>query len=57
MSSNVRFDTGDFDFQVDTYESENMVKVPHLQVSKEHRGEGYGSIILETIKRIVLSKN
>jgi|AntRauMinimDraft_2_1070382.scaffolds.fasta_scaffold02768_2 GNAT superfamily N-acetyltransferase len=56
MVDKVRFDRTDFDFQLDFYPEDNLAKVAHLKVSESHRRKGYGSVILETLKRIALTK-
>ena len=45
--------TDDFSFSLDSNEEESLAIIDHLKVSEDLRGNGYGSIILETIKRIV----
>lgn len=52
----VKFDTTDFDFQIDFNQEENRAFVNHLYVYEELRQNGYGSVILETLKRVSLHK-
>lgn len=55
--SSPKFDTDDFDFSFHIYEDKGIAEVTHLKVKPDNRENGYGSVILETLKRVALHNN
>lgn len=53
----VKFENTDFDFQIEFNEEENRAIVNHLYVTEELRQNGYGSVIIETLKRVSLHRD
>lgn len=47
-----QLDTNDFDISLVLNEDESVAVINHLILSKEYRGQGYGSFVIETAKRI-----
>jgi len=48
----VYFETSDFDFSFRVNETENVAIVSHFYISPQNRGNNYGSILIEALKRI-----
>jgi ribosomal protein S18 acetylase RimI-like enzyme len=44
--------TNDFDISFRLCEDESAAVINHLVLSEEHRGQGHGSFVIETAKRI-----
>jgi GNAT superfamily N-acetyltransferase len=55
--STPNFDTKDFDFSFRVYEERGVAEVTHLNVNEDIRRNGYGSVILETLKRVALQND
>lgn len=55
--STPNFDTKDFDFSFNVYEERGVAEVTHLNVNENIRRNGYGSVILETLKRVALQND
>lgn len=51
-----RFDTDDFSFSFDILEDEDTALITHLEVDEDIRQNGYGSVIIETLKRVAFQE-
>lgn len=52
-----KFDTGDFDFSFNIHEDEGVAIIDHFNVDEDIRRNGYGSVILETLKRVAFQND
>lgn len=52
-----KFDTEDFQFSLSVDEDEGVATIYHFEVHEEIRRNGYGSVIIETLKRVAFQKN
>lgn len=52
-----KFDIEDFQFSLQFNQEYNVAYVNHLEVDESIRGQGYGSVIIETLKRVALQKD
>lgn len=47
-----KFDMSDFDFSMHVHEDENSAVLIHFEVADDLQNNGYGSVIIETLKRV-----
>lgn len=55
--SSPKFNTDDFDFSFNIREEDGVAEVKHLEVNEDIRRNGFGSVIIETLKRVALQND